>query len=316
MTDQDTRTRAPADEVPSKNFGMYETDYQVDYQDIFMEHFEKQLNWGFDADLYFTGLKDALAAYDSQVSSSASKESTSFNVIELGTGPGRCLRGLVADANTAGLHLSPANLIGIDRSAAQLRRAAMYGTDGPANVHWVQGDATNFAGLPGLTDLRNSVDYMVLFNGGSIFHLTEPGDPEAMFAQVVRLLRPGSGRAWVSLQNENILSRSLTMFKEDPDWMDELDGDVVLDSKAYPGVRYRMGKCSAQRTGRLIRKTQMFSVYRETADREELLTRNPVDITSLCWEEKDFVKCIEDAGLNVVKAVEGPWQTYYLIMLQ
>ncbi|KAL8973712.1 MAG: hypothetical protein Q9197_002047 [Variospora fuerteventurae] len=317
MSHEDTRNRASADEVPEKNFGMYDTDYQVDCQDLYVEHFAEDINFRFDADLYFAGMKDALAARLKL--SSNSDEKTPLNVIELGTGPGRCLRDLVTDANAAGLPITGANLIGIDRSSAQLRRAASYQIEGPVSVRWVRGEATTFAALPELADLRNSIDYMILFNGGSICHLVEPREPGAMFAQVTALLRPGSGRAWVSLQNENILSRSLTTKKEVPDWYNELTEDVVLVSKAYAGVRYRLEKCSpTQRTDRLMRKTTTLSVFRGSPDREELgelVTRNPIDLTLLCWEEAEFVECIEGAGLKIVKAVEGAWQTYYLLML-
>lgn len=46
---------------------MYQTDFQVDRQDVFMNHFEEELNWSFDANLYFAGWKDALGARNSHL---------------------------------------------------------------------------------------------------------------------------------------------------------------------------------------------------------------------------------------------------------
>lgn len=102
-------------------------------------------------------------------------------------------------------------------SAVQQQTPAM------AQVGWVDslvGEAINLTSSELLQRCTSRIN--LLFAVGSVSHLVGPDKPKKFFAQAVGLLRSGSGRFYLPIQNDLISERSITQHAEETEMWSEM----------------------------------------------------------------------------------------------
>lgn len=102
-------------------------------------------------------------------------------------------------------------------------------------VSWVLGSALELSAVPPFSSSTTKVDLAVL-DFGSISHFTEPGQGETFFAELAKVLRPGTGRAYIPIL-QNLLI-------DDADAVRALVESApyhspAVQSKSFPGVVYQ-----------------------------------------------------------------------------
>ncbi|KAF3893527.1 hypothetical protein GTR04_4719 [Trichophyton interdigitale] len=174
------------------------------------------------------------------------RDGRQFTFVDIGTGGGRAILGLLDKAVAESFEIPPgsAQFIGMDIEQHMLDCAARGASKHPgiAPVTWSLGSALALDELPALADQKTTAD-MLIFTYGSIVHLTGDGDLEKFFGQVSRVLTPGSGRAYVDFADQFFVPHGQEMPASQDDMLSEMPVEfrtAELKSIQWPGITYRM----------------------------------------------------------------------------
>jgi SAM-dependent methyltransferase len=312
MADSDSKTQRPS------NF--YDSPYLAEYYDLWVDTNKKALNVQEDAAIYLSAVRKSLETSPHQVS-----PDRPFTVLDVGTGTGRVVVNLANDSIHAGLDLSNVELIGVDNEPAMIQRAkdveketasmAQVGT-----VTWALGEAVDLTtSVAALQNRLGQVDILI-FAVGSISHLVSPDEPQRFLSQVATLLRRGSGRAYLPIQNDLISRRSITQSPATTDttWA-EVSVAQDFASKLHPGIIYKQYPVEKSETNGPIKTDQYrFHVVRKTdsgEEKEEILENNKIEVSLRIWDEAEFIQWARDAGLECVETFHSLHETYYVLKL-
>ncbi|KAL8776216.1 MAG: hypothetical protein Q9213_008352 [Squamulea squamosa] len=219
-----------------------------------------------------------------------------LNVIDMGAGTGRVLRGLLEVAHAQGLPKIDVNFFAVDPGDAMLKRGKeLLDSDdrlrGIADVDWVVSDALGFTtdqpAIHAATDL-------LYFAGGGFNHLLSPTEIVGFLREVARALRTGSPNAMaiIVIQSESMPSRMASIPNYDgvPSQMkSETIPDVTYeksaDTKTWAGP-YHVDAFELK-----VKSTKDGSVLKEFKFRFDLAL----------FDEKAWPEFVEKAGLMIVK---------------
>ncbi|EZF35802.1 hypothetical protein TMEN_8303 [Trichophyton mentagrophytes] len=173
------------------------------------------------------------------------RDGRQFTFVDIGTGGGRAILGLLDKAVAESFEIPPgsAQFIGMDIEQHMLDLAAREASKHPGipPVTWSLGSALALDELPALADGKATAD-MLIFTYGSIVHLTGDGELEKFFSQLSRVLTPGSGRAYVDFVDEFLVPPGGEM----PESRDALS-DLPVESRTakaksiqWPEITYKM----------------------------------------------------------------------------
>lgn len=220
-----------------------------------------------------------------------------LNVVDMGAGTGRVLRGLLEIAHIQDIEKLDVKFFGVDPGPAMLRRGKeLVDSDDRicdmADIDRVSSDALNFTvdqpALHGATDL-------LYFGGGGFFnHMLSPTEIVGFLREVARALRTGSlnALATIVIQSESMPSRMATI----PNY----DGEVsIMRSETMPNVTYEKSADTKTWAGPYhvdafelkVKSTRDGSVLKEFKFRYDLAL----------FDEEAWPGYVEKAGMKVVK---------------
>jgi SAM-dependent methyltransferase len=235
----------------------------------------------------------------SETSPLEGRQTKAFVVLDVGTGTGRILKGFVECAKQSGTDLSHAEFIGIDISQDMVDRAAET-WDAPevGSVSWVRGSATD---LPQLVSKK--VD-LLIFGDGNIAHLSGPKDGERFLAGVAHLLRPQTGRAWVTVVDFDAAVAQYGGLRNVPN---------EQISRRFPNHVYRNTLLETKRVGDSVETRYKFEVVERISGTEDkTITSSQTVLTGKIWTEDGLTKLVDASDLCIVHTERtNPFQTYY-----
>ena len=259
------------------------------YTDFYDAHVAKFWKPGHDSDieLMWEVLRSLL---------SRKERASPINVVDMGTGTGRVIRGILDLAKSKGIKKLDVNFYGIDPGPAMLQRARnMVQADQElakiAPVEWISSDALGFT--TDLPAIRGSTDLM-LFAGGGFQHLLSPGEILGFLREVARALRTESPTAIFILV---ILGESLpSMMANIPNY--DADPSTVVSEK-NPDITYEKSAVTTTRAGHL-HVDQFTLKVRKTSDRTVLNEfKFRFDLTM--FDEEAWPGLVAKAGLRITE---------------
>ncbi|PLB44470.1 hypothetical protein P170DRAFT_503219 [Aspergillus steynii IBT 23096] len=293
--------------IPS-NF--YDTKYLAEYYDLWTASHLPPVDLHSDAPTYLTALREALQ----------DRPSSPFTILDIGTGTGRVLINLANDAVSHRLDVSHITLLGVDKESAMIDRAKAVQTQTPAfrnfrSVAWSTGEAASISTLPMLAPHLGQID-LLLFAVGSISHLTGPDEPAEFFTQVAQLLRPGSGRAYIPIQADLIVSESADTqdgFTLRGDTWAEVREAETFSSQLYEGVVYKQFPVHSSRVEGAVKYDKYeFEVVKSAEGEERVIERNQIEISLRIWQRGKLLEWARQAGLECVRTFESSHEEYFV----
>ncbi|KAE8354979.1 S-adenosyl-L-methionine-dependent methyltransferase [Aspergillus coremiiformis] len=271
-------------------YDMYSSEYHCDYYDCVVGDVVPVS----DAGVYRQAFQQMhiLRAQKSQQPDPADR----YLVLDIGTGSGRVLNDLAA---TEGHSLHTTDLMGIDNSQYMLDRAEARALAG--RISWVLHSAFDLESLVA----GREVD-LLIFAIGSIGHFHAPAQSERFLEQVGCVLRPGSGRAYISIRD--------CCFMENATLGGQEKGVMEVASKTFPGVLYRGELVDVRVEGRVRFDRCTFQAFRMDArGREVTLEENDYWTTMRLWEKGELAVMASGYGLVVVDTVKAIDETIFVL---
>ncbi|KAJ5903847.1 hypothetical protein N7504_006230 [Penicillium tannophilum] len=226
-----------------------------------------------------------------------------FVLMDLGTGTGRVLHDLGRSATEANVDFFNTEVLGVDNAAHMLEKAKRI-TTAPLKDHvsWINGSAIDLEAV-----MRNRahphID-LLIFSFGSISHLSEPGQPETFLNQVSKVLRPGTGRAYVSIFDGSLLHKKKNIALHHSKEINE------IQSKIFPHVVYRGSNHRGDLEGNI--KYVKFDLEVVNIQDQSILEKNDVSMKMRQWEEDELVPLASKAGVDYVESIRGAHETFYV----
>ncbi|PYI24071.1 S-adenosyl-L-methionine-dependent methyltransferase [Aspergillus violaceofuscus CBS 115571] len=283
----------------------YDSPYLAEHYDLFSARFWEPER--LDVPIYLEAFKQARKAHDPT-------STHPFIVLDVGTGSGRVLSGLVLGAcQDAQVDLADDDIefVGLDVSPHMLSRAAETRPI-PRGIctSWVLGSALDLRAIPLLKGGDAvKVDFLV-FAAGGIAHLVDAGQTEAFLREVAAVLQPGSGRAFVSFMNA-------VMDSADEESIDPVKEQQELPSGKFPGIVYRTINASSEIVGKThIDRRDILVIKKETDGSERVLERNTISTRLASWSPEEFAGMVQATGLEIVDTIKERVETYYALKLR
>ncbi|KAJ5980895.1 hypothetical protein N7481_008193 [Penicillium waksmanii] len=280
------------DEQPSD---LYSSPYLVDYYDLVAPNSRSVDDSSFYWDVY-----QKLFALRSPTPEDP------FVVMDVGTGTGRVLHGLESNAIKSECEFINTELIGVDNAQHMLDKAEIITTGILKGVvSWVHGSALN---LTEVMDPRKhqKVD-LLIFSIGSISHLSEPGQPETFLNQAFKVLRPGTGRAYVSIYDGSLLNPNEKIAFHQPQGVSE------IQSVVFPSIVYRESDHRGELKGNV--KFVKFELEVVNSDNQSVLETNHISMKMRQWMEDELVLLSSKTDAFFVESIRGAHETFYVFKL-
>ena len=231
-------------------------------------------------------------------------------VLDIGTGTGRVIRDLAAYIEQDRDDFSNIEFIGLDLSQAMVDNAASLPIHSLSSqqVSWIQGSALDLeAALPAS---QRPVDILI-FAFVSICHLHEPGQVDQFFRQVAKVLRPGTGRAMVSMHDDIVLSNP-----NPPVMLIQPDEPYDIRSKKYPNTVYRTVENGYETDGNVRHYKCEVTVLDQTAGQERILETNHTSTAvRMTRDEEELPAIASSQGLQNVDRIRNGHETVYVFAL-
>ncbi|GKZ74119.1 hypothetical protein AnigIFM60653_003311 [Aspergillus niger] len=265
----------------------YNSKYLAEYYDLWIGTWD-------DIQLYSRLLSEMVAR---------SSSNNPVRVLDVGTGSGRVIHGLASAQQQKGTKSRPeVHFLGLDNEQHMLDRARLL--TNPAHVDqmtWVLGSAEELGSLPALqhSDGSGGLIDMIVFACGSICHLYEADQGTRFFEQIAKVLKPTTGRAYISVL------KALTDGGEPLARAMEPSEPIVTSSKEFPGIVYRETWPAHQLIGKVWHTTRHIVVLERSADGQEIIAEDNLDIRKVgVWTEADVRARAAAAGLEVVDILD------------
>lgn len=226
-----------------------------------------------------------------------------FVLMDVGTGTGRVLHSLARSAAEANTDFLNTEILGVDNAAHMLERAEKI-TTAPLKEHvtWIDGSALDLEGV--MCDRAHPNIDLLIFSFGSISHLSEPGQPEIFLSQVSKVLRPGTGRAYVSIYDGSLLHKRGDIKTHQP------KGATEIQSKLFAHVLYRESNHRGDLEGNI--KYVKFDLEAVDKAGQIILENNEISMKMRQWEEDELVPLSSKTGLDFIESIRGAHETFYV----
>ncbi|OJJ67661.1 hypothetical protein ASPBRDRAFT_47703 [Aspergillus brasiliensis CBS 101740] len=279
----------PADEqaVHPRQATCYNSKYLAEYYDLWIG------TWN-DVQLYSRLLAEMLARRNSS--------DDPVRVLDVGTGSGRIIHGLATaqqQGKKGGTSQPAVHFLGLDNEQHMLDRA--HSLTHPAHVDqitWVLGSAEDLVSLPALQSPGGpgGIIDMIVFACGSICHLHEPAQGHRFFEQMAKVLKPTTGRAYISVLE------ALTDGGEPLARAMEPSEPILTPSKEFPGIMYRETWPLHKLVGNVWHTHRHIVVSQKSSDGPETIVEDNLDVRKVkVWTEADMRAYATAAGLQVVQ---------------
>lgn len=235
----------------------------------------------------------------------ASAAEDEYLVLDVGTGTGRVFQHLAEDMVRENVTPDQTHFIGVDLSPHMINRAkATVPKSLASRITYTVGSALD---LQAIVPRPPKVD-LLMFAYGSISLLTEPGAAEQFLRQAAAVLRPVTGRAYVSIGYLFDDSRDVEA-KRIFDRYAQLPARTDTPSADEPNVVYRYPAeyMSEKREGNIVKVYIPMQVIEKGPDGKERLVKQD-NSTMRCriWGVGEFLLAAAAAGLQLV----GTRQTF------
>ncbi|PWY72984.1 S-adenosyl-L-methionine-dependent methyltransferase [Aspergillus heteromorphus CBS 117.55] len=272
---------ASSEEVkPTKKILCYGSPYLAEFYDIWI------------------GLWDDTAFYSECLSQIASHTPPSEPVVvlDIGAGTGRITHAL---ASNLPQHIANVRLLGLDMERHMLERAATLTDPAHADkISWVLGSACDLESVPAFRDEGLRADMMV-FACGSICHLNVPGQAEQLFRGIASVLRPKTGKAYISVLKGGSSDNGV------PDQMMTKPPPAEFRSRDFKDIIYRDTTTVLEVVDDIWHNTRHIVVSRVLEDgSERVVEDNIAEVKAKIWTEGELRRIAKAAGLRVVDIVD------------
>jgi ubiquinone/menaquinone biosynthesis C-methylase UbiE len=271
---------------------LYSSPYLVDYYDLVTTTSQSNN----DAFFYWK-------IYQNERSRRSFTADDPFILMDVGTGTGRVLHGLGRMSVEANTDFFNTEVLGVDNAAHMLEKAEQITTT-PLKEHvtWINGSALDLEAV--MRDRTHSQVDLLIFSFGSISHLSKHGQPEAFLNQVSKVLRPGTGRAYVSIYDGSILQKRNDIAIHQPKRVTE------TQSKSFPHVLYRESNHRGDLEGNV--KFVKFDLEAVNNQDQSILEKNEISMKMRQWEVDELVPLSSKTGVAFVESIRGAHETFYV----
>ncbi|CAG8282780.1 unnamed protein product [Penicillium olsonii] len=279
---------------PEKFNDLYSSPYLVDYYDLVAPNSDSID----DASFYWR-------VYQELRSPLLKPPREPFIIMDVGTGTGRVIQGLSNSAAVIGDDFFNTKVLGVDNAQHMLDKAAQnLDSLFKEHVSWILGSALDLESVMAQSGY-DKVD-LLIFSIGSISHLSEKGQPEKFLEQVSRVLRPGTGRAYVSIYDGSLLRKSEEIAFHQP------EGITEIKSQTFPNIMYREFNHRGDIQDKVKDVKFELQVVEQTELGDQVLETNNISMRMRQWEEDELVSMSSHAGLNFVEKARGKHETFYV----
>ncbi|GKZ24246.1 hypothetical protein AbraIFM66951_002295 [Aspergillus brasiliensis] len=256
----------------------YNSKYLAEYYDIYIG------TWN-DIQLYDKVLNNTIA----------SQPAEAVTVLDIGTGTGRIIHALAASPKRA-----PVHFLGLDIEPRMLERAQQLSdrsTIRQNNIDWILGSADDLEALPVFQ--RGPFVDMLIFGCGGICHLHRPGQGERCFQQIAKVLKPKTGRAYISVARILSDGGEAELLALQPPF-----GANAVPSKEFPGIIYRETWPRHEVVDKMCYTTRHIVVSQVLTDGSERVVEHNLEAREArIWTEADMRTMAKAAGLQVVDII-------------
>ncbi|KAJ5974904.1 hypothetical protein N7481_008611 [Penicillium waksmanii] len=179
------------------------------------------------------------------------------------------------------------------------------------SIKYVQGSATE---LSAMKDFQGppTVDLMT-FAAGSITVLMESGQAEKFLAQAAGVLRPETGRAFISVNYMFDDSRKAKVAKM-VERMTENPYSQDTKSVLFPGILYRHGQESCRREGNLLFwDIPVEVIKKDEKGVESVIKKDVASVGGRVWQDGELLLLAAAAGLELVETRSTSNETMYVL---
>ncbi|KAE8157318.1 hypothetical protein BDV40DRAFT_278767 [Aspergillus tamarii] len=288
--------------------------YLAEYYDLQAKADVKTLNAQDDAKIYLSALTKQVESYYP-----LDHHGEHLVILDVCTGTGRVLANLATDAVRDDIPLSNVEFIGVDKQPSMIHRALAVQQETPSMSHvgridWLVGEVLHLISAELLETHINQVD-LLLSASGSVSLLTKPGELLRFLAQAAALLRPRSGRFYLSVRRDLLSTQSTT----EP--MSENAADTGLcerrefPSELYENIVYRQLPTESPTVEGSIKKApyQLQVIKRTNAGHEEVIEESHIESVQKILEEPELLRCSKEAGLEFVETIHTLHEIYYVL---
>lgn len=280
--------------TPDKTNDLYSSPYLVDYYDLVAPKSESVD----DSSFYWK-------VYQELRSSLLKNPTEPFVIMDVGTGTGRVIKGLSSNATSAGDDFFNTKILGVDNAQEMLNKADLNSDYlSQEHVSWILGSALALETVMAQSGYEK-VD-LLIFSIGSISHLWEEGQPEKFLEQVSKVLRPGTGRAYVSIYDGSLVQ------KKDEISFHQPKGVTEVRSSIFPNTMYRESNHRGEVQNKIKNVKFELEVVEETEHGEEVLETNNISMKMRQWDEDELVSMVPGTGVSFVEKARGKHETFYV----
>ncbi|OGM40522.1 hypothetical protein ABOM_010632 [Aspergillus bombycis] len=279
--------------------------YLAEYYDLQAKADVTTLNAQGDAKVYLSALERQMESYYP-----LDHHGEHLVVLDVGTGTGRVLANLATDAVRDGIPLSNVEFIGVDKEPSMIHRALAVQRETPSmsqvgRIDWLVGDVLHLISAELLETHINQVD-LLLSASGSVSLLFRAGELMRFFAQAAALLRPRSGRFYLSVKKDLISTQATTKPTDENATDAGLCERHEFPSELYEGIVYRQLPTESPALDGIIKRTpyQLQVIRRTDAGCEEVIEENHIECVQRIWKETELLECFKEAGLESVGIIQ------------
>ncbi|KAE8373954.1 hypothetical protein BDV26DRAFT_270906 [Aspergillus bertholletiae] len=292
----------------------HDSAYLAEYYDLQAKADTAALNAQDDAKIYLSALKSQVKTYYP-----LDHHGEHIVVLDVNTGTGRVLANLATDAAQNKVPLSNIEFIGVDQKPSMIHRALAVQKETPSmsqvgRIDWLVGEALHLISTELLETHINRVD-LVLSPSGSVSFLTSPGELLKFFAQAAALLRPRSGRFYLSIENDLLSTQSIAKPMDKNAAYAELCGRHELSSKHYESIVYKQLPIGSPVVDGSIKRAlyQLQVIKRTSTGHEEVIEESHIESVQRIWKESELFECFKEASLERVETIRTSHETYYVL---
>ncbi|KAJ5851691.1 uncharacterized protein N7529_011076 [Penicillium soppii] len=228
-----------------------------------------------------------------------------FIIMDVGTGTGRVIQGLLNNAAVIGDDISNTQILGVDNAQHMLDKAAQnLDPLFKEHVSWVLGSALDLENVMAQCGYQK-VD-LLIFSIGSISHLSEQGQPERFLEQVSKVLRPDTGRAYVSIYDGSLLRKEEDIAFHQP------EGVTEIKSAAFPNITYRESDHRGEVQDKIKDVKFELQVVEKTELGDQIVETNNISMRMRQWEIDEIVHLASGTGVSFVEKARGKHETFYI----
>ncbi|QMW48289.1 hypothetical protein G4B11_011807 [Aspergillus flavus] len=156
---------------------------------------------------------------------------------------------------------------------------------------------------------------LLLSASGSVSLLTRSGELLKFLAQAAALLRPRSGRFYLSIKRDLLSTQSTSEPTGENAKSSGLCERHEFPSELYENIVYRQLPVESPTVDGSIKRAlyQLQVIKRTNAGHEEVIEENHIESVQRIWKEPELLECFKEAGLECVETTQTSYETYYVL---